>query len=104
MSGVPLSYYVIFSGLLFSVGLYGALVRRNVVGILMSIELILNAANVNLVAFSRYGVLKPELGQVFAIFVIVLAAAAAAVGLAIVLAIYRNRKTIYTDEINLLKW
>lgn len=104
MSGVPLSYYVIFSGLLFSIGLYGALVRRNVVGILMSIELIINAANINLVAFGRHVAFAPEVGQVFVIFVIVLAASAAAVGLAIVLAIYRNRRTIYTDEINLLKW
>lgn len=104
MTDLPLSYYVIFSGLLFSSGLYGAMVRRNVVGILMSIEMMLNAANINLVAFSRYAAAKPEVGQVFAIFVIVLAAAAAAVGLAIVLAIYRNQKTIYTDEISLLKW
>ncbi len=104
MSGVPLSYYVVFSGLLFSIGLYGALVRRNVVGILMSIELIINASNINLVAFSRYVSMKPEVGQIFVIFVIVLAASAAAVGLAIVLAIYRNRKTVYTDEMNLLKW
>ncbi len=104
MSQVPLSYYVIFSGLLFSIGLYGALVRRNVVGILMSIELIINAANVNLIAFSRYVSSKPEVGQIFAIFVIVLAASGAAVGLAIVLAIYRNQKTIYTDEIHILKW
>lgn len=104
MSGVPLSYYVILSGLLFSIGLYGALVRRHVVGILMSIELILNAANINLVAFGRHVAMKPEVGQVFVIFVIVLAASAAAVGLAIVLALYRHRKTVYTDEINILKW
>lgn len=104
MTDLPLSYYVIFSGLLFSIGLYGAMVRRNVVGILMAIEMMLNAANINLVAFSRYVAAKPEVGQVFAIFVIVLAAAAAAVGLAIVLAIYRNQRTIYTDEISLLKW
>jgi len=104
VSGIPVSYYVIFSGLLFSIGLYGVLVRRHVVGILMSIEIIINAANINLVAFSRYVAAKPEAGQVFAAFVIVLAASAAAVGLAIVLSVYRNRKTIYTDEINLLKW
>jgi NADH-quinone oxidoreductase subunit K len=70
----------------------------------MSIELIINAANINLIAFTRWISPKQEVGQIFVIFVIVLAAAAAAVGLAIVLAIYRNRKTIYTDEINLLKW
>ncbi len=104
MNAIPVSYYVIFSGLLFSIGLYGVLVRRNVIGILMSIELIINAANINLVAFSRYVAAKPETGQIFAAFVIVLAASAAAVGLAIVLSVYRNRRTIYTDEINLLKW
>ncbi|MBI4549873.1 MAG: NADH-quinone oxidoreductase subunit NuoK [Candidatus Omnitrophica bacterium] len=104
MSAIPLDFYVLFSGLLFVVGLYGALVRRNVIGILMSIEIILNAANINFIAFSRYVSLRPETGQIFAIFVIALAAAAAAVGLAIVLALYRNRKTIYTDEIDLLKW
>ena len=104
MSPIPLTHYVVFSGLLFSIGLYGALVRRNVVSILMSIELVLNAANINLVAFSRYVSPKPETGQVFAIFVIALAASAAAVGLAIVLALYRNLKTVYTNEINLLKW
>jgi NADH-quinone oxidoreductase subunit K len=104
MTGIPLNFYVFFSVLLFSIGLYGALVRRNVVGILMSIELILNAANINLIAFSRYVAVKPETGQIFAIFVIVLAASAAAIGLAIVLALYRNRKTIYADEIDLLKW
>lgn len=104
MTGVPLNFYVVFSFLLFSIGLYGTLARRNVVGILMSIELILNAANINLIAFSRYVSVKPETGQIFAIFVMVLAAAAAAIGLAIVLAMYRNRKTIYADEIDLLKW
>jgi len=104
MTGVPLSHILIFTTLLVSIGIYGALVRRNVIGILLSIELILNAVNVNLVAFSRYTALSPQAGQIFAIFVIVLAASAAAIGLAIVFAIYRNRKTIYTDEINLLKW
>lgn len=104
MTDIPLPVYVIFSGILFSIGLYGAMVRRNMVGILMSIELIVNAANINLIAFSRYSSMRPETGQVFAIFVIVLAAVAAAVGLAIVLAIYRNQKTIFTDEINLMKW
>lgn len=104
MNSIPLTYYVIFSGLLFTIGLYGVLVRRHVVGILMSIEIMINAANINLVAFSRFVAPRPEMGQVFAAFVIVLAASAAAVGLAIVLSVYRNRKTIYTDEINLLKW
>ncbi|MBU9889609.1 MAG: NADH-quinone oxidoreductase subunit NuoK [Candidatus Omnitrophica bacterium] len=101
---VPLSHLLIFSLLLFAIGLYGALVRRNVIGILISIELMLNATNINLIAFSRSTSLEPETGQIFAIFVIAIAATAAAVGLAIVLALYRVRKTVYTDEVHLLKW
>lgn len=101
---IPLEHLLIFAAILFAIGIYGALVRRNIIGILISIELILNAVNVNFVAFSRTTSLAPETGQIFAFFVIAMAAAAAAVGLAIVLALYRVRKTIYTDEINLLKW
>lgn len=101
---VPLEHLLIFSLLLFSIGVYGALVRRNVLGILISIELILNAVNVNLIAFSRSTSLSPETGQIFALFVITLAAVAATVGLAIVLALYRVGRTVYTDEVNLLKW
>ena len=104
MSLIPLTHILIFSLLLFAIGLYGTLVRRNIIGILISIELMINAANINLIAFSKYTSLAPETGQVFAFFVIALAAAAAAVGLAIVLALYRIRKTVYTDEVNLLKW
>lgn len=101
---IPLEHFLIFSSLLLAAGIYGALTRRNIIGILISIELILNAVNVNLVAFSRSTSLSPETGQIFAIFVIAIAAAAAAVGLAIVLALFRVRKTVFTDEINLLKW
>ena len=101
---IPLPHLLTFTALLFLVGLYGALTRRNVVGILMSIEIMLNAVNVNLIAFASSLEKSAVLGQVFVIFVIVLAAATAAVGLAIVFAIYRNQKTIYTDEIDLLKW
>lgn len=101
---IPLEHLLIFSTLLFATGVYGALVRRNIVGILIAIEIILNAVNVNLIAFSRSTALDPVTGQVFVIFVITLAATAATVGLAIVLALYRVRGTIYTDEINLLKW
>jgi len=101
---VPLEHLLIFSLLLFAIGLYGSFVRRNIIGILISIELILNAVNVNLVAFSRTTSLDPVTGQIFVIFVITLAATAATVGLAIVLALYRIRRTIYTDEVNLLKW
>ena len=101
---IPLTHLLIFTSLLFLIGLYGVLTRRNVVGILMSIEIMLNAVNVNFVAFSSLADVSPQLGQIFVIFIIVLAAATASVGLAIVLSIYRNQKTIYTDEINLLKW
>ena len=101
---IPIQHVLIFSLLLFAIGLYGVLTRRNIIGILISIELMINAAYINLIAFSKYTSLAPETGQVFAFFVIALAAAAAAVGLAIVLALYRIRKTVYTDEVNLLKW
>jgi NADH-quinone oxidoreductase subunit K len=101
---IPLEHFLVFGALLFVIGLFGVLTRRNIIGILLSIELMLNAVNVNLVVFSRTTSLAPETGQVFAIFVMALAAAAAVVGLAIVLALFRVRKTIFTDEINLLKW
>jgi len=101
---IPLTHLLIFGTILFAIGIYGALVRRNVIGILISIELILNAVNINLVAFSKSTSLSPETGQIFAIFVITLAAAGAAVGLAIVLAIYRVKKSVLIDEMNLLKW
>ncbi len=100
----PLSHILIFSLVLFAIGIYGALVRRNIIGILISIELMLNAANINLIAFSKHTSLSPETGQIFALFVIAIAATAAAVGLAIVLALYRVRKTVLSDEVNLLKW
>lgn len=101
---IPLEHFLIFAAILFVTGLCGTLVRRNIVGILMSIELMLNAVNINLVAFSRFTSLDPVTGQVFAIFVIALAAAAVAVGLAIVIALYRSRKSVWADEFNLLKW
>ena len=100
--------FLVLSFLLFTVGVVGVLSRRNIIIIFMSIELILNAVNVNLVAFSRYWELKGQVtafqGQVFAIFVIVVAAAEAAIGLGIVISLYRNRGTIAVDEIDLLKW
>ncbi len=101
---VGLQNYLVLSSILFAIGLYGALTRRNTIVVLMSIEIMLNAVNIALVAFSRY--ITPALltGQVFAIFVIVVAAAEAAVGLAILISVYRNRKTIETDKIDLLKW
>ena len=101
---IPLPHLLTFSTILFVIGIYGTMTRRNIIGILISIELVLNSVNINLVAFSKTTSLAPETGQIFAIFVIALAAAAAAVGLAIVLALYRVRKTIFADEIDLLKW
>lgn len=101
---IPLEHILIFSAILFTLGLVGVLTRRNAIGILISIELILNAVNVNLVAFSANMEMGREAGMIFAIFIIAMAAAAAAVGLAIVLALFKIRKTIFADEINLLKW
>ncbi|MFC1918461.1 NADH-quinone oxidoreductase subunit NuoK [Chloroflexota bacterium] len=99
-----LEHYLILSALLFSIGLYGVLTKRNTVVILMCIEIMLNAVNITMVAFSRY--ITPALltGQVFAIFIMVVAAAEAAVGLAIIIAIYRSRETIESTDINLMKW
>ncbi len=99
-----LEHYLVLSAVLFSIGLYGALAKRNAVIILMCIELMLSAVNITLVAFSRYIVPAELTGQIFAIFVIVVAAAEAAVGLAIILAIYRNRQDIDATKINLMKW
>ena len=99
---ISIDHYLLLSLALFAVGVVGVLTRRNVIIMLMSIELILNAVNINLVAFSRlYGSVD---GQVFAIFVITDAAAEAAVGLGIILAFFRNRKTLLADEMDLLKW
>jgi len=99
-----LEHFLVLSAVLFSIGLYGALAKRNAVIILMCIELMLSAVNITLVAFSRYIVPVELTGQIFAIFVIVVAAAEAAVGLAIILAIYRNRQDIDATKINLMKW
>ena len=101
---IGLQHYLILGGILFAIGLYGALAKRNAIVILMSIELMLNAVNIELVAFSRF--ITPVLltGQVFAIFIIVVAAAEAAVGLAIIMAIFRNRETIDVTKIDLMKW
>ena len=99
---IRLPFLLIFAAVIFAAGVYGVLARRNAVLVLMSIELMLNAVNVNLVAFSAY--LHQLTGQVFALFVITVAAAEIGIGLAIVILIYRNRETINVDEINLLKW
>lgn len=101
---IGLEHYLVLAGLLFSIGLYGALAKRNAVIILMSIELMLNAVNIAMIAFSRYVVPMMLTGQVFAIFIIVVAAAEVTVGLAIIISIYRNRETVDTTQINLMKW
>lgn len=103
MSSVPVSAYLTLALILFCIGLYGALTKRNTVIVLISIELMLNAVNINLVAFSKYGGNPGITGQVFALFSIAVAAAEAAVGLAILIALYRNRKTVNIDEMNTLK-
>jgi NADH:ubiquinone oxidoreductase subunit K len=97
-------HYLVLSALLFCVGLYGVVTRRNAVAILMGIELMLNAANINLVAFNRYVTPTAVGGQVFALVIITLAACEAAVGLALVLAAYRSLETTQVDEINIMKW
>ncbi len=101
---IPTSWPVILSALLFGIGLFGLLSRRNAIAILMCIELMLNAANINLVAFSRAVTPQVLTGQVFAIFVMAIAAAEAAVGLAIVIALFRNRERIVVDEVDVLRW
>jgi NADH:ubiquinone oxidoreductase subunit K len=101
---IRLPFLLFFGAVLFSAGVYGVLARRNAVLVLMSIELMLNAVNVNLVAFSAYLQDQVLTGQVFALFVITVAAAEVGIGLAIVILIFRNRETINVDEVNLLKW
>ena len=103
-NNLGLEHYLILSAILFSIGLYGALTKRNAVIILMCIELMLNAVNITMVAFSRYIVPSLLTGQVFAIFIIVVAAAEVAVGLAIILSIYRGLETIDATKTNLMKW
>ena len=101
---IGLEHYLILSAIMFSIGLYGALAKRNAIVILMSIEIMLAAVSIAMVAFSRYIVPLLLTGQVFVIFIMVVAAAEAAVGLAIVIAIYRSRETIDATEIDLMKW
>ncbi len=102
MMNVGLTHYLIVSAILFSLGLYGVITRRNAIMVLMGIELILNSANINFIAFSRYGSLSLD-GQAIAVFVIILAAAEAAVALAIVLNIYQRFNTVNVDEVSKLK-
>ena len=101
---IPLSWYLILSAAVFCVGLFGVLARRNAIAILMGIELMLNAVNINLVAFWRYR--SPELisGQFFVLIVFAVAAAEAAVGLALIISIYRRKRTVSANDLNLMKW
>jgi NADH-quinone oxidoreductase subunit K len=100
---IPLSWWLTVSAALFSIGVYGALSRKNAIGILMGVELILNAVNINLVAFWRHVAPTDVSGQIFAIIVIAVAAAEAAVGLAIVIAVYRRRRSAVVEELDILK-
>ena len=101
---VPLSWYLIFSAALFSIGLFGVLSRRNAVAILLGVELMLNSVNVNLAAFWRYGDVADIAGQVFAIIVFAVAAAEVSVGLALVISVYRRRDTVIADDLDMLKF
>ncbi len=101
---MPVHYFLVLSALLFSIGIYGVLARQNAVLILLSIELMLNAVNINLVAFSSMLQEAGLSGQVFALFVIAVAAAEVGIGLAIVILMFRNRQTVDVDEMSLMKW
>ena len=101
---ITLNHFLVLSAILFCIGVFGVLTRRNTISVLLSIELILNAANINLVAFQKYLGTPDGLGQVFALFVIAIAAAGSVVGLVLIIAMYRNGKSIFTDHCNLMKW
>jgi len=102
---VPLSWYLLLAAALFGIGLFGVLVRRNAIAVLLGIELMLNAVNINLVSFWRYSdVLTSMSGQVFSIIVFAVAAAEVSVGLALVISVYRRRNTVIADELDMLKW
>ena len=102
METIPLEYFLGLSAILFIIGAFGVVTRRNAIIIFMSIEMMLNAVNLTLVAFSRY--MNDPAGQIFVFFVMTVAAAEAAVGLAIVLSLFRNKQTVYVDEVNIMKW
>ncbi len=102
---IPLSWYLLVAAALFSIGLFGVMSRRNAVAILMGVELMLNAVNINLVAFWRYNQTSPEqpMGLAWAVFVLTVAAAEAAVGLALIISIYRSRDSVVAEDLDLLK-
>ena len=99
---IPLEYYLLLSAVLFTIGTLGVIIRRNAIIVFMSIEIMLNAVNLTLVAFSSF--IGNADGQIFVFFIMAVAAAEAAVGLAIILAIFRNKQTVYIDKINVMKW
>lgn len=101
MNNIPLEYYIALSGILFSIGVLGVILRKNAIIIFMSIEIMLNSVNLSFVAFSRF--LGDASGQIFVFFVMAVAAAESAIGLAIILALFRKKETIYVDEVNFLK-
>lgn len=101
---IPLSYFLVLSALLFCIGIYGVLARRNVILVLLSIEIMLNAVNINFIAFSRFVTPQTMVGQIYTIFAMATGAAEIGVGLAIILLIYRGRETVNVDEVNMLKW
>lgn len=101
---IPLSWYLIVAAMLFCLGLYGVLARRNAVAILMAVELMLNAVNINLVAFWRYSTPDQSLGLVWTIFVLTVAAAEAAVGLALIISVYRQRDSVIAEDLDTLKF
>jgi NADH:ubiquinone oxidoreductase subunit K len=101
---IPLSWYLILAAAIFSIGLYGVLARKNIIAILMSIELMLTAVNINLIAFWRYSLVPGVSGQVFSVIVFAVSASEVAVGLSLVISLYRRMRLIAADEVNLLKW
>jgi NADH-quinone oxidoreductase subunit K len=101
---IPMFWILILSAGLFSIGLFGVLSRKNGIAILLGVELMLNAVNINLVAFWRYGRVVDMTGQVFAIIVFAVAAAEVAVGLALVISVYRQRRTIIAEDLDMLRW
>lgn len=102
MNSIPIEYYLILSAAMFAIGVTGVLIRKNAIVVFMCIELMLNSANLTLVAFSSY--LGNSIGQIFVFFVMTVAAAEAAVGLAIIIAVFRNKLNVNIDEINIFKW
>jgi NADH-quinone oxidoreductase subunit K len=104
MLTLTLNHFLILGAILFCIGLYGALAKSHAVSVLMGIELMLNSVNITLVGFARFAAQTELIGQVFAVFVITVAAAEAAVGLAIVLSLYRSRRTVNLENVDLLKW